>query len=137
MDATPIYLIWVDMRRRCNQSQRPDYHRYGGRGIKVCDRWNDSFEAFFADMGDRPEGLSLERRDNNGPYSPENCYWADRKTQMRNSRSNRYVEINGQRMVFAEACEKYGVNYYVAYQRWRRGLSLEKVFHAGYAAQSS
>ncbi|MCK4499607.1 hypothetical protein KAU11_03870 [Candidatus Babeliales bacterium] len=87
MSNTSIYRIWVNMQRRCNYPKDPSYKYYGGRGIKVCERWN-SFKNFYLDMGDKPEGLTLERKDNNGNYEPGNCEWASRKTQTRNSRPN-------------------------------------------------
>lgn len=86
MTGTPTYHAWVAMRQRCSNPNLNRAERYVGRGIKVCDRWS-SFENFLADMGVRPDGLSLEREDNDGDYEPGNCKWATRSEQMRNRRS--------------------------------------------------
>jgi hypothetical protein len=83
----PEYFIWHGMFRRCYDPRHIDFKNYGARGIKVCERWY-SFANFLADMGDRPEGLVLERINNNKGYSPKNCKWATWKEQYRNKRSN-------------------------------------------------
>ena len=82
------YAAWHHMKQRCNDINHPAYHNYGGRGIKVCERWQNDFSAFLSDMGQRPSPkLSLERKDNDGPYSPGNCIWATRSQQGKNRRA--------------------------------------------------
>lgn len=85
-NRTPTYVCWSNMHARCSNPSRPDFERYGGRGIRVCAAWSD-FATFLADMGEKPVGLSLDRIDNNGNYEPDNCRWATASEQRRNQRS--------------------------------------------------
>lgn len=95
MSKTSEYKIWQGMRQRCENENDKDFPNYGGRGIRVCDRWG-SFENFLADMGPRPAGMSIDRKKVDGNYSPSNCRWATPTTQNRNRRDNLLVERDGQ-----------------------------------------
>lgn len=83
------YETWLAMNTRCHRETAADYDRYGGRGIRVCDRWRESFEAFLADMGERPVGMTLDRKDNDLGYFKENCKWSSASEQIRNRRTSK------------------------------------------------
>lgn len=125
--ATPEYDAWSSMKRRCLNPRAPNFKDYGGRGIAICQTWVDSFEAFLGAMGPRPSpSHSLDRIDNDGPYSPENCRWADRLQQARNRRSNHIVEVNGRSLTVTEAALQAGVNIETVRTRISRGWSIER-----------
>lgn len=108
MRNSPEYASWIRMKTRCNNPKRHNFHLYGGRGIKICERWA-KFENFFADMGQRPSmAHSIERIDNNGNYEPSNCRWATAKEQANNKRNNRIVEYRGVRMTLQQAIDLSG-----------------------------
>lgn len=118
------YKVWKDMRARCSNEQRDDFADYGGRGIKVCDRWRD-FSAFIADMGPRPAGMSIDRRDVNGNYEPSNCRWATDQTQANNKRSNRVIEFMGRRLTLQQLADEVGMKREKLAYRLKIGLSAE------------
>lgn len=106
---TPEYISWVHMRGRCNRPSAHNYRYYGGRGIRVCERW-DEFSNFFADMGPRPSVKhTLDRIEVNGNYEPTNCRWATQITQVRNSRHNHLLTANGITRCLSEWAEVCGV----------------------------
>lgn len=92
---TRAYSIWRGMKSRCEIATTPAFSHYGGRGIKVCERWSSSFQDFFADMGEPPPRMSLDRIDNDGNYEPGNCRWATQTEQTNNTRRNRHIEFKG------------------------------------------
>jgi hypothetical protein len=122
------YIAWQNMRARCDPATTSKQHRkdYVGRGIVYDSAW-ETFEAFLADMGEPAEdGLSLDRRDNDGPYCKANCRWSDRETQRHNSRGVRWVTIKGERMILVDAVKRYGVvDYGTIVSRLHRGWSDE------------
>lgn len=120
---------------RVSCKHRPQYKDYGGRGITVCDRWRE-FVNFYADMGDPPAGLTLERKDNDGNYCPENCVWATRKQQYRNQRSNIRVTYKGETRVLSEWAEKLGINYGTVYHRIKNGWEVPLAFEAPVSAHN-
>lgn len=103
------YKTWDSMKQRCNNANAPDYPSYGGRGIRICPRWDNSFEAFVEDMGDRPRGMSIERLDVNGNYEPGNCIWATIQQQADNKRTKRLVEMGGRTQSVMQWCREYGL----------------------------
>lgn len=107
----PLFWIWCDMRYRCSRPNHRQFKDYGGRGIRVCERWQSNFHAFVEDMGPRPEGLSLDRRDNTKGYSPENCRWATRKEQNSNRRNCIYVDCDGETVTLKEYCRRKSLPY--------------------------
>jgi hypothetical protein len=123
----PEYRTWINMRSRCNTPSSSGFHRYGGRGIRVCDRWNASFEAFLDDMGPRPSPKhSIDRIDVDGNYEPKNCRWATAKQQMRNFSDNRLVEMDGRVVPLVEAVEASGLKYNTILYRLKRGWTLDQ-----------
>ncbi len=116
-----LYKTWLDMWARCVRNNNAAFCAYGGRGITVCDRWK-SFPVFLSDMGPRPEGMTLDRIDNNGPYSPENCRWATHKQQSSNRRSNHFVEWSGETITLTEAARRAGMDHRTFARRLRRGV---------------
>jgi len=122
------YRAWESMRARCNYVRGKDYHNYGGRGIRVCERWN-SFANFLADMGECPDGMSLEREDNNGNYEPGNCVWATHKAQCDNRRTCVMVEYQGRTQTIKRWCAELGLDYVRTYARIREhAWSVERAF---------
>lgn len=124
----PEYMVWAHMLQRCNNPNTAFYHRYGGRGIAVCDRWA-VFEKFYKDMGARPTpNHTIERKNRNGNYEPDNCCWATTKEQNNNKCNNHYVEYQGREMSLTTAIETAGSGISLGAVRGRlaRGWTLEQ-----------
>jgi len=122
-----MYQTWANMIARCTSPALPSYKNYGGRGIKVCERWLNSFKDFCSDMGERPFGFTLDRINNDGNYEPSNCRWATATEQARNRQRSRFIVINGIKYHVAELQEKSGVNMRSIVYRASLGWPLEKV----------
>jgi len=121
MSRTKEGYIWSSMKSRCNNKNSRMYHAYGGRGIQVCERWQASFEAFYADVGPRPSPKhSLDRIDNDGPYCPENCRWVTQKEQNNNRQYHVYITCYGKTLNEGQWAERLGLPR-TTIQR-RRGL---------------
>lgn len=120
---TKLYDVWTSMRQRCENPRNKRFSRYGGRGIRVCEEWDSSFKAFreWAYTHGYAEGLSIERVNNDGDYSPDNCIWADRFTQSNNRSTNHWVEIDGELLTMQQAATRYGIPYGTFRGRLQRG----------------
>ena len=122
--STPEHLAWKSMRVRCSDPKNPSYHNYGGRGIKVCKRW-DSFENFLSDLGRRPtKDHSLDRKKNHLGYSPRNCRWALPHEQMVNRRNTFMVEVLGEKIPLASLAKEYSISQGVLRYRVLEGWPL-------------
>lgn len=120
--VSPEYFVWLGMIARCTNQRAPNYRLYGGRGISVCERWL-SFEKFFADMGVRPKGTTLDRIDNAHGYEPGNCRWATAKEQAANRSTSRLVTIGGVTKCATEWARAAGVSDNCIFHRLHRGLT--------------
>lgn len=127
LSRTPEYVTWTNMISRCEYENRPDFEHYGGRGIRVCERWRGSFQAFVDDMGKRPfPRATLERIRVDEDYEPGNCRWASQKEQTRNKRTSFLVTINGETKTVSEWAEMYGLNQRLVRERLIRGWPPEE-----------
>lgn len=126
-------ISWAAMKARCLDEKHAKYHRYGGRGIIVCARWlgPDGFSMFVLDMGVRPDGMEIDRIDNDGNYEPSNCRWATHKEQTRKRNTTRWVVFGGKKMSLAELSERTGVRYHTLHNRLNGGLSVERAVAIG------
>lgn len=127
MKGTKIYRIWSAMIERCYRRNNMAYQQYGGRGIYVCRHWRMSFLNFYRDMGLPPVGKTLDRVDNDGPYSPENCRWATRIEQANNTQVNHRIFYNGKHQTIAEWTRELNVPYWTIKNRLRWHWPIDKI----------
>jgi hypothetical protein len=127
---SPTYRIWESMKKRCFDKSNKDYPSYGGRGISVCALWLN-FENFIKDMGERPEGYSIDRIDNSKGYEPGNCRWATSLQQNRNRRNNKIITLNGIGKTQSEWAADIGISDATIHKRLKRGWSISDALTKG------
>lgn len=123
MYGTPIYRVWASMVARCENPKASRYADYGGRGIRVCKRWL-KFAAFFKDMGCRPDGMTLDRKNNNKGYSPSNCRWATLAEQARNRSDNVFLNHDGKRLCLKDWGTETGIGWQTIRARVKNGWPI-------------
>lgn len=123
------YKSWIGMKSRCNNPTDDKYHNYGGRGIRVCDEWVNSFETFLSDMGERPsKKYTLDRIEVNGDYKKSNCRWATSIEQANNKRNNTLLEFNGETLTQKQWCRRLNIHQSTLLNRLREGMSVAEAF---------
>lgn len=126
MSDTRTYSTWTSMRNRCNNPKADNYDRYGGRGIKVCDDWNHSFEKFFADMGERPKNTTIDRIDGSKGYFKGNCRWASHRLQTLNRDETVWLEYKGEILCISDMAKKYKLTRSMISNRLKKGMTTEQ-----------
>lgn len=127
--STKEYRAYRHMKYRCLDTKDKDYHNYGGRGITICERWLESFENFYEDMGDAPSPVhQIDRIDVNGNYEPENCRWATLKQQQNNKRTNKHIIYQGETKTVSEWADYFGISSRIIHQRISYGLHGDDLF---------
>ncbi len=122
---TKEYRIWAHMKNRCNNKNYKKFHLWGGRGIKVCKEWENDFPKFLSDMGKCPDGMSIDRIDNNKGYSKENCRWATSLEQSNNTRSNNIFYIENEKLTLTQLAEKWKCSRNSLKMRIKRGATIQ------------
>ena len=123
----PLFPIWAAIIKRCLNAESRDYHRYGGRGISVCDEWLD-FDRFVSDLGPRPsDGHTVDRKDNDKGYEPGNCRWATYSQQQNNRSDNRRMEFNGENLTISEWATRLGIKASTLHARIGYGWPVERI----------
>lgn len=125
----PLYGIWRQMMQRCYNENSKVYKLYGGRGIFVCEEWHDffNFVKWSESVGGRPDKYTIDRINNDGPYSPENCRWASMKTQNTNKSGNIVIQYNGKSQTLAEWAKELEIKWVTLHNRYVRGWSIERM----------
>jgi hypothetical protein len=128
MSRTRIFNEWRSMKKRCTNKSRKDYKHYGDRGIKVCDEWFEDFMSFYnwAMANGYKDNLTLDRKNVNGNYEPDNCRWITNKEQQSNRRSNRILVYNGEALTITKMADKYHISRYALAYRLNKGMDIEK-----------
>lgn len=130
MKGTTEYSIWCNMKNRCYNKHDTSYKNYGGRGVQMCEQWRYSFAAFFEDMGNRPsQKHSINRKDNNGNYTPDNCEWALPEVQANNTRHNLRISFNGTTKTLTQWAREMGLRREMIKGRIERGWPIDKLFN--------
>ena len=130
LTKTRLYNIWGDMKQRCLNAKSKEYHRYGGRGIKICSEWVNCFENFYnwSFKNGYSDELTIDRINNDGNYEPNNCRWVTTKEQKRNWSRNIFITYKGETKCVQDWCEKFGLHNNVVCNRYRKGFPLDMVF---------
>lgn len=127
LGRSPEYKVWSSIKTRCNNKNDHNYLKYGARGIRICEEWQNDFSAFFRDMGRRPsQSHSIERIDNDGHYEPGNCCWATVEEQANNRRSSRFLEFNGDKRTVSQWAKHTGISQEALYRRLAKGWAVER-----------
>lgn len=126
--SSKLYFVYNSMKDRCKNKNTKNYKNYGGRGIRVCDEWNNSYEFFlkWALSNGYREGLQLDRIDNNGNYSPENCRWVSCKQNLNNTRMNNLITYKNKTHTISEWADMFKINYMTLYRRIKDGWDIER-----------
>lgn len=126
-----LYNTWNSMIQRCYNPNHKAYKYYGGRGVKVCDSWLSSFWNFVEDMGEKQEGYTLDRMDNDGNYEPSNCKWSTKSEQSRNTRNNILYELEGEVLIETDTAQALGISVKALIYRRKRNLSQKRLMTKG------
>ena len=125
----PLYNTWYHLKNRCNNPKTINYHLYGGRGITVCDEWNNSFTTFLEDMGNKPtKQHSVERRNNELGYCKSNCYWDTKEEQQNNMRSNKLITYNNETYTISQWADVLNIEMPTLYSRLKNNWTIERAF---------